>query len=238
MTDREKYLLDLNGYLVRPGVLSGAEVDGLNEAVCGHDLGTGMSFALPWSAGLAKLAVHPAALGPMTWLCGENLRLDQAYGIRQNRGDGHDLILHGGWGHPAELYSWHPINGVISGMAAATWVLSDQPAAAGGFRCVPGSHKANLPPPSDIRLDDIAIQLKLSAGDLLIFTEALWHGTLAWSAAHQRTALLYKYTPGSMAWNPAGQIRTVLLPYLDEVGETLRVLVEPPYWQDRWPGKY
>ena len=174
----------------------------------------------------------------MTWLCGDNLRLDQAYGIRQNRGDGNDLILHGGWGFPGDQYSWHPARGVVTGMTVASWILTEQLAEAGGFRCVPGSHKANLAVPEEVTPDEVAVQLDLAAGDLLIFCEALWHGTLPWTGAHERRALLYKYTPGSMAWNPSDQIRRALLPYTEEVGETLRVLLEPPYWEDRRPGKY
>jgi ectoine hydroxylase-related dioxygenase (phytanoyl-CoA dioxygenase family) len=38
------------------------------------------------------------------------------------------------------------------------------------------------------------------AGDLIIFTEALVHGTMAWTAAHERRALLYKYSPGHSSW--------------------------------------
>lgn len=35
----------------------------------------------------------------------------------------------------------------------------------------------------------------------LIFTEALIHGTLPWKAAHERRALLFKYSPGHSAWS-------------------------------------
>jgi ectoine hydroxylase-related dioxygenase (phytanoyl-CoA dioxygenase family) len=38
------------------------------------------------------------------------------------------------------------------------------------------------------------------AGDVLIFTEALVHGTMPWKADHERRALLYKYSPGHSSW--------------------------------------
>ena len=38
------------------------------------------------------------------------------------------------------------------------------------------------------------------AGSVIIFTEALAHGTLPWTADHERRALFYRYTPGHMAF--------------------------------------
>jgi ectoine hydroxylase-related dioxygenase (phytanoyl-CoA dioxygenase family) len=40
----------------------------------------------------------------------------------------------------------------------------------------------------------------MMAGDVLIFTEALTHGTLAWQAPYVRRSLLYKYAPGHSTW--------------------------------------
>jgi ectoine hydroxylase-related dioxygenase (phytanoyl-CoA dioxygenase family) len=65
----------------------------------------------------------------------------------------------------------------------------------------------------------------MRAGDVLIFTEALTHGTLAWTAPHHRRALLYKYSPGHQAWGRAS--------FADEAREQAtdqqRQLLEPPY---------
>lgn len=55
----------------------------------------------------------------------------------------------------------------------------------------------------------------------LIFTEALIHGTLAWTADHERKALLYKYSPSHSSWakeyyesgeyvNPTEQLKRIL----------------------------
>ncbi len=35
---------------------------------------------------------------------------------------------------------------------------------------------------------------------MLIFTEALIHGTREWTAGHERRTLLYKYSPGYQSW--------------------------------------
>jgi ectoine hydroxylase-related dioxygenase (phytanoyl-CoA dioxygenase family) len=46
----------------------------------------------------------------------------------------------------------------------------------------------------------------LEKGDLLIFTEALVHGTVNWRSAAPRRTLLYKYSPGYSCWMPDEQL--------------------------------
>ena len=40
----------------------------------------------------------------------------------------------------------------------------------------------------------------LKAGSAVIFTEALTHGTIPWTAEHERRALFCRYMPGHMAF--------------------------------------
>jgi ectoine hydroxylase-related dioxygenase (phytanoyl-CoA dioxygenase family) len=66
--------------------------------------------------------------------------------------------------------------------------------------CVPGSHKSAFPlPPTFDR--DLVLQVPLAAGDVVVFTEALTHGTLPWQGAELRRTLLYKYSPGNSAYS-------------------------------------
>ena len=44
-------------------------------------------------------------------------------------------------------------------------------------------------------------QPEAEAGDMIIFTEALVHGTMPWEGEHERRALLYKFSPGHSAWS-------------------------------------
>lgn len=50
------------------------------------------------------------------------------------------------------------------------------------------------------RLPDYVHQPQLKAGDVLIFTEALIHGTATWQGREERRALLYKYSPPHSSW--------------------------------------
>ncbi len=67
---------------------------------------------------------------------------------------------------------------------------------------------------------------------MIIFTEALAHGTMPWTADHQRRSILYKYSPGPMSWArdhmPAG-VQEVL----DEFTLEQRAVLEPPYKPER-----
>ena len=42
----------------------------------------------------------------------------------------------------------------------------------------------------------LVVSPSLGAGDLLIFSEALVHGTMRWNSDKPRRSLLYKYSPG------------------------------------------
>ncbi len=59
--------------------------------------------------------------------------------------------------------------------------------------------------PEEVKLQesnaDYVVQPTAEAGDLIIFTEALVHGTRAWTADHERRALLYKYSPGHSSYS-------------------------------------
>jgi hypothetical protein len=75
--------------------------------------------------------------------------------------------------------------------------------------------------------DDLGVshQPVLPAGSLLIFNEALLHGTLPWQPVDRlRRSVLFKYSPGFLTWaRPATE-----LPMVDPTPEE-RVLFEPPH---------
>ena len=96
---------------------------------------------------------------------------------------------------------------MFNGLVAISYALTDVGPGDGGFCCIPGSHKSNfvasLPP--EVRTFErpahYVVQPEVEAGDALIFTEALIHGTQSWTADHERRALLFKFSPGHSAWS-------------------------------------
>lgn len=64
-----------------------------------------------------------------------------------------------------------------------------------GFVCLPGSHKRNFEPP-DLSIYDgppTIINVPVSAGDAVIFTEALWHGARRWTLDTPRYTVFTRY---------------------------------------------
>lgn len=225
MSEEERYYFDLRGYLVVEDVLSQAEIDACNAAIDHfHDQlvildrgsRSGNSSALtaeedrgeiwgilgwpaPYRDPFRKLLIHPVIVSRLNALCGKRFRLDHGpWLITGRRGsDGHHL--HGG-GEPFSPTNWyHQQNGQIHCRAVTvSWQLTDVPAGAGGFCCIPGSHKSQEPIPEDLpSLEDdmgLVVQPELKAGSVVFFAENTTHGTLPWKADHERRSVLYKYT--------------------------------------------
>ncbi len=237
ITDKERYLFDCNGYLVLRGALSSEELARLNTLV-DQNLGPepepsqpGRRFQfLEWDQAFRDLLDHPRIFSHLQEWLGDALRVDHCYGIASAEGTPrHDLHLGATPYIPA--CSYHVRNGrIFSGLTVVTWALTDHAPGQGTFACVPGSHKANFPCPDDIARfegdDPTVAQVAMKAGDVLIFTEALTHGAWPWTAPWNRRALLYKYTPGHMAWSSRATWPDAIL---DGCTERQRKLFDPPY---------
>jgi hypothetical protein len=213
LTPEEKFLFDLQGYLVIKGALSAAEVAALN-AIAERKSPTrsgGVAYgrvfqASAWGPPYQALIDHPSIVPYLLGLVGPRFRLDHDYCIFTTKG-GTGQELHGGESdaNPDHWYRYR--DGVMrNGLTVVTYCLTRANEGDGGFCCIPASHKShfvgNLP--ADVRgyrrRPSYVIQPPLEAGDVVIFTEALVHGTAPWTADHERRALLYKYSPGHSAW--------------------------------------
>jgi hypothetical protein len=202
----ERYHFDLYGYVIRRQALAASEVDAARRAVAELDLprpgpsigSQRFSDFLGGAQIFRDLLDHDAALGVVVEACGPKVRLDHAYGIVMAPGTS-GLGLHGGGTphDPAQFYDvrhGHMYNGLVG----VQWALVDHRAGHGGFCCIPGSHRANFALPAEAA--GLVVTVPLDAGDMLVFTEGLTHGTSTWRADHDRLALFYKYAAGHAAW--------------------------------------
>jgi ectoine hydroxylase-related dioxygenase (phytanoyl-CoA dioxygenase family) len=241
MNEIERYLFDLQGFLVIENVLDAAELATLNRLFETQKLtepsqeGGTTSFGnfLTWGQPFCDLLDHPRLMPYLKVILGDGFRLDHYYGIYLQAGTGR-LRLHGGNTpyDPPEYY--HFRNGqMYNGLVVVGWNLTDTGPESGGFCCIPGSHKSNYPLPAAIAdahyKANCVVTPEVKAGSFVIFTEALTHGTAPWRADHDRRSLLYKYSPGQQSW-----AREHIKPP-DEVELTprQRLLFEPPYFQAR-----
>ncbi|MGY8823731.1 MAG: phytanoyl-CoA dioxygenase family protein [Candidatus Latescibacterota bacterium] len=219
MSPEEKFMFDLEGYLVVRGALAADEVERLNgladEVWPGEYDDKGMRSTSPvsrWGTDFLNLIDHPRLVPYQLELLGPKFRLDHDYSIfmRQSGINKVDGQLHGGPQgglHPEGDHWYRYHDGVMrNGLMVFTYCLSDAKAGDGGFACVPGSHKSNFVqhmPPAVRSFEEPAhyvAQPAVEAGDVIIFTEALVHGTQPWKGTQERRSLLYKFSPGHSAW--------------------------------------
>jgi hypothetical protein len=239
MDDRARYLFDLNGYLAVPDALSPAivgELDALMDERIARDVpadATTHRFGdvLDWGPAVRRLIDHEPMLPYLEELLGSGFRLDHDYAdlIRSGKGP-IGTRLHGGAVpyDPGQSYTF--IEGrPRSGLLVVAYNLRDVGPNDGGFGCVPGSHKANVPFPEEWRelsedRDGLVRPVTGPAGTAIIFTEAMTHGTLPWRGAGERRTLFFKYDPGPYAFGATYYDRD----RWPDLTDRQRAILEPP----------
>jgi hypothetical protein len=251
-TEEQRYRFDKDGYVVLEDVLSESEVAELNALIDERDLpppsretGGDRRFGdyFEWDQAFLDLLDHDRIAPVLAEMLGDGFRLDHYYGIYLDEG-AETLGLHGGGEpHDPSQFYYHQNGEMYNGLTVVSWNLTPTGPDAGGFCCVPGSHKSNYALPDSVSegvgeaetpgdLPDEVIVPDAPAGAVVIFTEALTHGTAPWVADHQRRTLLNKYSPGHASWGrhyedpgPGGM----------ELTERQERLFEPPYVWKRDP---
>ena len=237
MTLEERYEFDLNGYIVYPEVLSREEVERINGILSDRTPATGSGkFAFfELDPLFMDLLARPQLLEILRVLLGNWLRFDHAFGIQMTRTSSIMENLHGGpvqeqrafWYHwlPWPVDARPPGQTMHNGLIKVIYALNDVQPEDGGFICVPGSHKGNIAyrPRFDSHL---VVNPTFKAGDALIFTEALVHGSRQWVSDRTRRVLIYSYAPGFLAWKNYEFIKHYLKFATTDVQ---RDLLRPPF---------
>jgi ectoine hydroxylase-related dioxygenase (phytanoyl-CoA dioxygenase family) len=214
MTELERYLFDLQGFLIIENALNQDQITAI-QALLDQQIQQQeepeapflrFNELLPWGHAFRDLIDNPQITPYLFDLLGEQFRLDHDYVhiIRQGLGP-IGANLHGGGTpfDPCQYYLFQ--NGrMYNGLTVVAYELNDVHPGDGGFGCIPGSHKSNLPLPAQWRNlefpQDCVKKITVKAGSAIIFTEALTHGTLPWRGKQERRTLFYKYSPHPSAW--------------------------------------
>ena len=261
MNEIEKFLFDLQGFIVVRGFLSEDEVSALNdsfdanwdergEAPGRHSSGnmagplkrglfSGMlTWEQPWCQPFRDLLAHRKLLPYLDTLMGRGWKLDHdafmLTGVKGTEG----LDIHGTTNvqfNGSRFYAY--TNGRMRcGLIVVQYTLADADPGDGGLCVVPGSHKSNFVCPREIahweQHREVVYQVPLKAGDMVIFSENTLHGSLPWTAEHDRRALLYRYTPKYLHLD-GGTYDVVQPEWVSELTEVQRAVVEPPYVYNR-----
>jgi hypothetical protein len=217
MSEEQKFLFDLNGYLVIEGLLPPPQVARMHADLDAHGIkdpdndpfSSRFGSFLEWSDDWRGLVDHERLLPLLRGLCGEKFRLDHAYGMAMRAGGRKGVEnLH----HHAALFDhgcYYVTHGqrMHNGLIVVGIALVDVPPGAGGFCCIPGTHKSLFPPPEGYwsAVDNPLVRhVPMRAGDAVVFTESLTHGTQPWTCTtHERRSVLLKYAPGYYAFGQA-----------------------------------
>ena len=236
MNDEQKYLFDLNGYLVLEQVVPPETVDGCNRVLDRFETMDPDDFPEPLVLGEEKtpenlyisnileadpvfrpLVDLPEVLDVVETVTGGPYRLNQTYTIYRWGGGYTRLHMHGTPVIPKCQYHCH--NGqMISTLTKAVFPLLDCEAEDGCFAVISGAHKSNFPRPWGIEPDEnpALVPVPARAGDAIIFTEALTHGSVVNTSGRPRRTLYYCYSIGYMPdWGGQGLL------FSDRVGEGL-----------------
>jgi hypothetical protein len=239
-----QYLFDLQGYLVIENALTADEVGRLNElldrqappAPGKQRFGSapdGPGF-LEWGQPFCDLLDHPRVMPILRIRLGDCFRLDRIYGMRMLPGMPGGR-LHSDYGasaptsHAVPGQAYHPQeNEMVGGFVVVSWNLTPTGPDHGGFCCIPGSHKSSFRIPQAVRDagegSPVTVLPRAPAGSVIVFTEALTHGTAAWRGPHERRSLLYKYCVSHVAWTA----RRVQLPSNTGLSERQKILFREP----------
>ena len=213
MTQQQKFLFDLQGFVVVEDVLSDDECGMAIEKIKsrmrpmaktpdGYDAnGTWFSAGglLETGEPFIKLIDHPKTTAVLQEIIAPNLRLEGAYSFVRTKGCP-PFEMHGGHAGGSVNFRYYVRGGrIYTGLTVISFNLQDVSEADGGFACIPGSHKAEFGlSPEDRKplfsfSGGLVRTVPAPKGAAVIFTETLAHGAASWQNDVPRYGLFYKY---------------------------------------------
>ena len=217
MNEQERYVFDLKGYLVVRNALAADHAAALNaiidraERLPPEELRPPVRLFRPPGEGHDVRIYNVKELGgpferlidlePLVSLVqamiGSRIRLNHDYAIlRYERGDRTRFHLGNTPVAPSCQFRVHD-GKFLSTLVKVVYPLTDQGVEDGCFSVIPGSHKSNFPNPYGTDPEAIPVRepVPCRAGDAVVFTEALSHGSEVNHSGRPRRTLYYAYSP-------------------------------------------
>jgi len=203
-----------------------------------------------WNQAWASLSDSDSVLPLVDSLTGGSSRIDHAFAIDENFYSTKNRLHHFSASFRRGIYYVVQKGQIHSSLITVSFALSESRIGDASFCCIPGSHKSDFTTPAhffDITNNPLAIQVVQQAGDAIIFTEALTHGTFPMRSGASRRSVLIRYCPGFVQFRKAYRSATIArLPvtpkYVDPSTDHInpevltprqrRLLIEPAYAVD------
>ena len=218
MTDEQKYIFDLQGFIILKQVVPDAVVAACNEALDLFEKMEPDDYPPPVCLGAEKTESNlyisnilegdpafrplidiPEVIDVINVVSSGHFRLNHTYTIYRWGGGYTGLHMHGTPMLPKCQYNCR--NGqMISTLTKAVFPLIDCKEEDGCFAVIPGAHKSNFPKPWGGHPDEnpALFPVEADAGDCVIFTEALTHGSTVNTSEKPRRTLYFCYSIGYM----------------------------------------
>lgn len=220
MNEEQRYLFDLNGWVVlkqvvpteivqRAVVVLDALMQRSPENLPPHTHFTGRHHAGDCNVAnvveadpvMEYFIDIPEVIDVIAATSGGHYRLNHSYSITRTAKNGFTGFHRGGV--PMEQNSVYAVQGgeICSALTKAVFTLTSGRAEHGCFSAIPGSHKSNFsfpwgPHPED---NKAAVAIESEPGDCIIFSEAVRHGSTINASGMRRHSLYYCYSHAWMA---------------------------------------
>lgn len=207
MNDEQRFMFDLKGWLLLPGVLGATEV----AAVKAHVLAGGSPFAGP----AQELLDHPAIVDVLTDVLSDQPSDPDAHPFRCE--SSFVTIRSAGWTGGSNIphvvlparrggpMTYQCRNGrIYAGLTRVVWELNPVRAGMGGTQFLSGTHKAEFPFPGSVCAQDNAHleSYACPAGSAFIFSESLLHAGTEWrDREHDRVSIFSAYNSLWAQWH-------------------------------------
>lgn len=225
MDDAQRYMFDLQGYVVLKNVIPAAQIQRLKEIM--DELETRPADQLPEHVVQSKprtekelyisniieaapefhaLIDVPEVVDVVKEVSLGLFRLNHTYGIYHWKESITPLHMAGTPIHPKASYMAK--NGqMFSVLTKAVFPIANHTKEDGCFGVVPGSHKSEFPRPfpDDPLCHPALVPVEAEPGDAIVFTEATTHGSYKNVSGRCRQTLYYCYSVGYMPdWTKLG----------------------------------
>jgi hypothetical protein len=213
MTDEQKFIFDLKGWIAIPAVLTEEEIEAVKAHIVAlkeepESLDPIDRYSLSGPAQI--LLDHPVVMGVLrTILSGD--RSEDCYGVRCENSfpvlrstDYKGLEPHGG-GAGVGMFSYNCHNGrIFSGLTRVVWELNPVEEGDGGTLFMSGSHKANFGVHEDHKAMDSPMfeTYTCPPGSVVIFSESVCHAGPLWTNVERsRISVFNCYSPGEAQYH-------------------------------------